>query len=291
MLVSAEFREGSLDVEFEPSARGGEAAAREATRAERRTRQRDGDEAGRTSSSAGSPEAIFVPITTRTSAKPARRRGGRHRSDPVAARSLVRGVRGGRRGALRQRPTCGVPLVYLDHSRRRSRRGNSRSGTSSRATPCATGGARRDVQHARETPRVVQSRRRRDVREGPGGGCGRARVRARGGAADGGMRLGAGRGRARKTHGLHRALRGKRRRRDRGDRGKRGDRGRRTRTARVGARRGGETGSVAAAARSAAATAAGSARTRRRRGGARRVPRRHGRRRRRDLRGIARDRR
>ena len=119
VLVSAEFREGSLDVEFEPSARGedgGGAGRRRGRRGGRGARRRRG---GRDEFLRGfPPRPSSSRITTRTSCEAcaAARRASPVRSGRRAV--AVRGVRGGRRGKSSRRaaPTRrGSARLDLDH--------------------------------------------------------------------------------------------------------------------------------------------------------------------------------
>ena len=185
VLVSAEFREGSLDVEFEPSARGEDAAARGGDEGGEEDAARDGDEAGRDEFLRGfPPEAIFVP-NHHTHVVRSLRGGEAGVTGPIrsprgrSCAAFAADVRDVLASAPPRR--AGVPPRLPGPLRRGRAEGTADLGRLLAPRRVRRGGARRDVQHARETPRVVQSRRRRDVREGPGGGGGRARVRAGGG--------------------------------------------------------------------------------------------------------------
>lgn len=119
VLVSAEFREGSLDVEFEPSARGEDAAARGGDEGGDEDAARDGDEGGRDEFLGGfPPEAIFVP-NHHTHVVRSLRGGEAGVTGPIRSprgRSCAAFAADVRDVLASRRPDApGFHLVYLDH--------------------------------------------------------------------------------------------------------------------------------------------------------------------------------
>ena len=261
VLVSAEFREGSLDVEFEPSARGEDAAARGGEESGEEDAARDGDEAGRDEFLRGfPPEAIFVP-NHHTHVVRSLRGGEAGVTGPIRSprgRSCAAFAADVRDVLASRRPDApGFHLVYLDHCGAVAQREQQIWDVFSRHAVCDGG-----VLAATFSTR---GKRRGWSKAAAVATCARALVEAadahgyelEGGAADGGgcasepgadvrgklmdytVRFaGSGGGGTEVTEGGEVIEGG-------------------VRVPPVSARGGGETGSVAAAARSAAATAAG----------------------------------